>query len=367
MKSGGIGKMPNKLKDIFSDDTFIFNGKLKFQDKESYQNFISALEIVQAEGRVVPIEGVTSISTEIRTQGGNYPIDESTNISKLVIAPSMQITELEIEDGAQKKVVPLSYYPTSDKFIIETLPNTVISLKFTFTKGTPQHTIQYKVNFEQADTIEQIASSFSVAKGILKKLYNKSKESLVGKELEEMESITNLINYFSYSSGFFKRLMGVQEKIGLQITPKMIENLTNEMQHDIEELYILLCEEKVLRLSKKLKYTEATSINVEQSDEKILVGKEISLTFSGTIEYNLFDQTYTLYSANMLVNAIVKDIQETDAGTKIFYGDVDSNPMYISYRAFKTEDEASQELETILERQESYAKALTYEEYIKNY
>lgn len=54
-------------------------------------------------------------------------------------------------------------------------------------------------------------------------------------------------------------------------------------------------------------------------------------------------------------------------GTKIYYGDVDSNPMYISYRAFKTEEEASQELKTILEREESYAKALTFGEHINNH
>jgi hypothetical protein len=340
---------------------------LKFQDKESYQNFISALEIVQAEGRVVPVEGVTSISTEIRTQGGNYPIDEATSISNLFVAPSKNVTELEIDDGGNKKTVSLYYYATKENFIIETLPNTVVFLKFKFTKGTPQHTIKYKVHFEYADTLEQIATSFSVAKGILEKLYNKSKEDLDGKALEEMESITNLINYFNYSSGFFNRLIAVQEEINLPITPKMIESITDEMQHDIEELYILLCEKKVLRLSEKLKYTEATSINIDQSNTEFVIGKEISLTFSGSIEYNLFEHTYTLYSANMLINAIVKDIQETDVGTKIFYGDVDSNPMYISYRAFKTEEEASQELKTILKSSESYAKALTFGEHINNH
>ena len=72
--------MPNKLSEIFSDDMFNINGKMRFKDEEAYKNFLSALEIVQKEGRVVPVEGVTSIVTEIQTQGQKYPLQEHTNI-----------------------------------------------------------------------------------------------------------------------------------------------------------------------------------------------------------------------------------------------------------------------------------------------
>ena len=42
--------MPNKIKDIFSDDMFNINGTLRFSDDEAYKNFLSALEIAYAEG-----------------------------------------------------------------------------------------------------------------------------------------------------------------------------------------------------------------------------------------------------------------------------------------------------------------------------
>ena len=40
--------MPNKIKDIFSDDMFNINGTLRFSDDEAYKNFLSALEIAYA-------------------------------------------------------------------------------------------------------------------------------------------------------------------------------------------------------------------------------------------------------------------------------------------------------------------------------
>ena len=41
--------MPNKLKDIFSDDMFNMSGTLRFSDREAYKDFLSALEIAYTE------------------------------------------------------------------------------------------------------------------------------------------------------------------------------------------------------------------------------------------------------------------------------------------------------------------------------
>ena len=65
---------------------------------------------------------------------------------------------------------------------------------------------------------------------------------------------------------------------------------------------------------------------------------------------------------------MVKDIQKCDDGTvKILYGDTDSKPMYISFSAFKTSQEAKRELDTILEHDEIYVNALTSNVYINQY
>ena len=48
--------MPNKIKDIFSDDMFDMGCNIQFRDHEAYKKFLAALEIVHTEGRTVPVE-----------------------------------------------------------------------------------------------------------------------------------------------------------------------------------------------------------------------------------------------------------------------------------------------------------------------
>ena len=64
----------------------------------------------------------------------------------------------------------------------------------------------------------------------------------------------------------------------------------------------------------------------------------------------------------------MKDIQKNDDGTlKILYGDTDSKPMYISFSAFETIEEAKQELDAISQRIGIYTNAQTSNTYINQY
>lgn len=49
---------------------------------------------------------------------------------------------------------------------------------------------------------------------------------------------------------------------------------------------------------------------------------------------------------------------------KILYDDTDSEPMYISYTAFKSEDEREQELKIMMEHREKYINAPTVAKYM---
>ena len=130
--------------------------------------------------------------------------------------------------------------------------------------------------------------------------------------------------------------------LALSISPSLLNDLPREEQQDIDELYLLLCEKKVVRLNAKLTSTNLTSVAMNHTD--------------------------TPLTANLLVNALVKDIQECDDGTvKILYGDTDSKPMYISFSAFKTKEEAEQEGDNILQHDEVYINALTSNAYINQF
>ena len=54
---------------------------------------------------------------------------------------------------------------------------------------------------------------------------------------------------------------------------------------------------------------------MNHSHNSLNIGSKIALTFLSTIEFSFLRQTILLHTANLLVNALVKDIQECNDGT----------------------------------------------------
>lgn len=357
--------MPNKVKDIFSDDMFNINSTLQFRDNEAHKNFLAALEIAYAEGRIVPVDGITSISTKISHQEMEFLLEQHTDISHFVVGPSVEPVTVPLIVGTDEKPITLWRSQTKDTVVLRSNPNSIISFQFTFFLREKRNTLNYKVQFEKAKSIKEVADNFGLAAALLTYFYKNEDE----KPAEENKvSLSDIKNYFHYYEAFFKRLCAIENELGISISPSLLNNLPREEQQDIDELYLLLCEKQVVRLSAKLTYTDSTSITMNHSNNELNVGDKIALTFLGTIEFNFLKQTILMHTANLIVNTLIKDIQKSSDGkVKILYGDTDSKPMYISFSAFKTEEAAKQEMNSIMEHDYIYINALPSNAYIKQF
>ena len=265
----------------------------------------------------------------------------------------------------QISYLPYDDYAQSANTLLSSEPDSIVTFNFTFLLGENRHTVNYKVQFEKAKSIREVADSFSIAAALLAHLY--SREDNTPAENGKV-SLSDVKEYFRCYKSFFKRLSAIESKLAISISPSLLNDLPREEQKDIDELYLLLCEKKVVRLDAKLTSTDSTSVAMNRTETPLSIGSKIALTFLSSIELNFLKQTVTLHTANLLVNALVKDIQESDDGTvKILYGDTDSKPMYISFSAFETSEEAKQESDTILQHDEIYVNALTSNAYINQY
>ena len=357
--------MPNKLKDIFSDDMFNMSGTLRFSDREAYKDFLSALEIAYTEGCVVPVEGVTSVSTKVEHQGTKFPLKEQTNITQFLVSPAIEPVPITLDVDGKEKTITLLRSQIKDKVILRSEPDAIVAFNITFLLGENKHTLNYKVQFEKAKSIREVADSFSIAAALLTRFYNR--EDSAPSE-EGNISLSDIKEYFRRYKSFFERLSAIESKLALSISPGLLNALSLEEQQDIDELYLLLCEKKVVRLSAKLTSTSSTAVTINNAETSLNIGDKIALTFIGSIEFNFLKQSVTLHTANLLINALVKDTQKCDDGTlRVLYGDTDSKPMYISFSAFQTNEEAKQESETILQHEGIYVNALTSNAYITQY
>ncbi len=357
--------MPNKLKDIFSDDMFNMSGTLHFSDGEAYKNFLSALEIVYAEGRVVPVEGVTSVSTTVGHLGTKFPLEEKTNITQFLVGPAVEPVPITLDVDGNKKTITLLRSRIKDKVILRSEPDAIVAFNIEFLLGKNKHTLNYKVQFEKAKSIREVADGFSIAAALLAHLYNR--EDNIPSEDGNI-SLSDIKEYFRRYKSFFKRLSVIESKLAISISPDLLNTLSPEEQQEIDNIYLLLYEKKVVRLNARLTSTSSTTVTMNNVETPLSIGDKIALTFVGSIEFSFLKQSVTLHTANLLINALVKDIQKCDDGTvKVLYGDTDSKPMYISFSAFQTSEEAKQESETILKHKGIYVNALTSDAYITQY
>ena len=128
-------------------------------------------------------------------------------------------------------------------------------------------------------------------------------------------SLSDVKRYFHCYESFLRRLNAIESKLSISIPPILLNDLPREEQQDIDELYLLLCEKKVVRLNAKLTSTDSMSVDMKYTETPLTIGSKIVLTFLSDIKFNFLKQAITLHTANLLINALVKDIQKSDDGT----------------------------------------------------
>lgn len=353
-KSGRTGSMGNKLKSIFSNEEISFGGKINFKDQESYEQFLVALKTVQEEGKAVQVKGINSVETLIRNGKSEYPIEENDNICDFVVTPSTDEVSFELDTDYGEKKFVLKRYQINKGIVLETSENAIVFLKLFFEKGTMKSKICYHVQLENAKNVKELIESYSVVLSFFNKLF---KEDI--KKSEGGVTINTMKQYFEKSIEGYKKLEFVEKEFGVTFAPKVLSQ-NEETWVDLEEVYLMLKEKEVIRLNAKVNDTETTGMKVSQQAENIKVGDALDITFVTNVEYSLWNIKITLFAANLLSNAIVKEIKEaTDGELKILYGSEDSRPMFISYKGFKTEGEAKEEMNNIMNHKDDYTNALT--------
>ena len=115
----------------------------------------------------------------------------------------------------------------------------------------------------------------------------------------------------------------------------------------------------MLKKNKYIYHNIEVAENLWYNDEKAVI-------IRGKLDYELLGKTISLHTVCAAINAVVKEIIQGEGTVRIVYGDSDTKPMYVSMKAFKTEDEATIEAADALSHKEDYITAKTCREYLNN-
>lgn len=356
--------MSNRLKDIFSNDMYDLKGSLVFEDERSRDNFQRALEKVYEEGCTVPIEGIKTIINKMVDKGNCYPLQKIEKVYDVTIGPSKEKVDFPLNiEGTTKTLVFWKWY-LKDQVVLETDPNSIVAIRLTFPQNIEEkgkHTIKFKNQFNLAKSIDDVIESCQLTEALLSMLYKNQDVP----HTDEEESLDNIKTFFKNTIKLLTKISEIEKELGISFSPSKLYDLTDDEQRDIAELHLLLCQKVTVRLNAKLDSKNAT-ITFVPNDRKLNIGDKVSLTFVETRKYMLLDQEFLVYTSNVLLDAIVKNIEknDSDGSVKIFYGDTYSKPMYISYSGFKTQEEAKIEANNIHSHVNDYINAQTVNDYI---
>lgn len=364
MKLERIGKMANKLKGIFSNNSPEYTSTVRFRNNDAYRSFRSALETVAKDGSVVPVDGIESVSMYLEDHGIKIPINHSDTVSEFMIGPVTESVPLSVTWGDQEKLYDFRRYRINEGVVLETVKNTVVYLKLIFSEDLQKVKITYQIQYEYAKTVAEIVFELNACITFLSKFHAPGDEM---ETPEDKKTVKEILRYLRYTEGFVSRLYALEEKLGLSFSPIQLNTISSEDYQDAEELYLLLCKKIPLRVNAKITSTEANKIEIAKTQKEVAIGSQIALCFTRRIEFELMGQQFAIYTANALMNAIIKDIQQNGENATVFYGELDSQPMYISHTAFLKEGDAQKEIQRNIGGEPAYMEALTGVQYIQKY
>lgn len=354
--------MHNKLRNMFSDNMPEVFSKLQFENSKNRAEFQKAMESVYNEGRVAEINGGVKLNIYIGDGEAMYPHIINQHVEKLTIHPNITKIPITVNTVYGEKTICFKANKTSMGVHLETESDAIVFVEVNFLEENGTVNFKIKIQHEYANSMKDLAKSLYATISILKQWFESDNELDRDDSLKDWVKIKKI---FQLSYSFFYKLSAIEEVLQLSFNPKQLDSTENNML-EVEELYLFLIKKIPVRLNAKLTASESTKFTLKNSIKNLEIGSNLDIAFVNATEYMIFDQKISIYTANLLTNAIVKEIVSEEKGTiTVLYGDTDSRPMYISCTGFLTEKEAKAEIDEIVGRKEEYEKALTIDRYFK--
>lgn len=342
--------MSNKLIDMFDDEKMEYPYSIQFDSSEHYNDFLGAIEKAVEKGKTTKIDGVTSIKKNLKIGDSEFPIDIINGLSSLIVFPDNEL-EKNVETDVGIKKLYFRGINSGDLQILESVRGT--GAKYTIVFNTKEKTVKSDIfpEYSSAKSLDELIDYYNV-------IYYFNRNLLQSENNDEVsEFITNILSNIIY----FQRLKKISELLRIEIKPCQINDI-NDSDLYIERLYFGLIEGKLIKCDQKV-----TSIDGAQiSSDKFIENRPLVCSFPKVESVNILGTQCEIYVVNVAFNLIFdKDTIEDDGTKKIFFKDDESKPMFIVKKFFLEKDQALIEMDNSLDNIDSYYKAKSLIEYIK--
>lgn len=244
------------------------------------------------------------------------------------------------------------YYQIEKGYIIKTEDSATVQLKLKANNEKRQTKVEITPLYEKAENLDAIILDLKKTIAFFKKFFSKE-------TVETNEGYKIIMKHLEQTLFIFLMALFAEKQFKIKFDIVKIDLNDSQSILDLYELYLVLNNKMAIRMNAKLTTTESTAIEM-RGDYQGEVDKEILLAYYGQMEYSFWSESIRLHTADLLINAVVKKVEELEDGhTRIVYGDTEQKPMFISYKGFITEEEARKELDDVINHKQEYENAKT--------
>ncbi|MBQ9927332.1 MAG: hypothetical protein IJO65_05100 [Lachnospiraceae bacterium] len=334
--------MGNKLKDLFTEEPDELTGIIHFANRDSYQKFVDKMDEVYVDGKPARVDGIKSIQFNMNDGDNQYQIEEQKHIKQVIVYPYQEEINIPIEFRGKQEQFVFHRKILQDKIELVTPVGAIVEVLIVLDTKKENVRLTYTTYDERAKDIQELIYAYERMFALIDSLYAKDFNN---DEKNRMQL------YFKESISYFQRLEELSMSLGICIEPALIKS-EKDSQGMIERLYLLCVKKRKIRSNDRL--NSISEVSVMECE----VGQEILTTHIYKEDYDLFNKKVTIYTVSCMFNAIVSKIEKDKEGTmKIYFTDSDIKPMYRSYSAHMTLQEAEKEREGLFDCIDQYRDA----------
>jgi|GEM_PF-5681393 len=324
--------MKNRLKETFSQDALKTSIKLQFIDQSRYDAFIAQLETVHETGEVERIEGVAHVSADILVGSERYSIHEPSAVTSLAVGPSHEYAPIAVETDEGPYTWPFIRTQLKDKVLLQNKETSIMHIFLTIDTISEKIELKMTPNVHEAKEIAEIARIY-IATVAFMRIFDSSNNVHLSEIMHDMEAC----------SLFWRRVVEIEKHLNIKFLPSEI-TINTEERRELDELYLSLVERMPIQSNRKI-----TSFflpdSETQSNEALEIGKQFAVTFLSQDEFAFGGVVFSIFTVNVVCNMLVdaKSRLPDKDGTQIELREVDSTPGFITYKAFKSQEEQLEE------------------------
>lgn len=355
--------MGKKLKGIFSKEKPTDVSTIEFHDQDEERRFHEDVIKSLRDGESFTLKTTVPILKGLQLNDYFYP-DKKEQFSSISVKPKREKKKIYVKLDGIEKVINYSLTATILGTVIEASFESMIDIRIqlkidesSIKRGMAQCNYKWSYSNKHAPNVATAILAFKEVEQFIKMLF-------FIEDQEKFQPVIDMCKKFDFSIAILTRYSQVISTMNLKDHVSSLKISDHEHVKGVEYLYRLFVEKKPIKIYQTIDKLHGTK-RLDERSINTLEGMDAFIRGIQKKCFNFLGDPITFYICYQQFNARIQKIKNDPEKNEsiIYVSDTDVRPMFASYKAYLTKEEADAESNNLQANRDEYYKALTLEEY----